>query len=113
MNLRLNGALDLRLLATLREARLTFNDEPDSPGEDGTFWSHDYVRRASTGAMITWRAREAEAALTGKPFDGAALQQAADAAFADARGLEHNAFKIELGKRTLMRALAHAAAMEV
>ena len=63
-NRSLSRGLDLRLLATLREARLTFNDEPDSPGEDGTFWSHDYVRRASTGAMITWRAREA-VSLTG------------------------------------------------
>ena len=38
---------------------------------------------------------------------------AADAAFAGAQSHEHNAFKIELGKRTLMRALQQAAAMEV
>jgi len=36
-----------------------------------------------------------------------------DAAFADARGRKHNAFKIGLGKRVLARALNLAAAMEV
>ncbi len=38
---------------------------------------------------------------------------AADAAFTGARTHEHNAFKVELGKRTLMRALDQAAAMEI
>ncbi len=41
--------------ATWREARQLFNDEPDSPGEDGTFWSDDYVRRAGAGLLLTWR----------------------------------------------------------
>jgi xanthine dehydrogenase YagS FAD-binding subunit len=38
---------------------------------------------------------------------------AAEAAFANARGREHNAFKIELGKRTLARALRQAAALQI
>jgi xanthine dehydrogenase YagS FAD-binding subunit len=41
------------------------------------------------------------------------MSRAADLAFADARPREHNAFKIELGKRTLMRAFRQAAAMEI
>ncbi len=38
---------------------MTFNDEPDSPGEDGTFWSKDYVRRASATSLLTWRSHGA------------------------------------------------------
>jgi xanthine dehydrogenase YagS FAD-binding subunit len=64
-------------------------------------------------ATIPWRAAAAEAALKGKTLDGAASRAAADAAFAGAQGHEHNSFKIELGKRTLMRALEQAAALEV
>ncbi|RUY98793.1 MULTISPECIES: xanthine dehydrogenase family protein subunit M [unclassified Mesorhizobium] len=56
-------------------------------------------------ATVPWRAREAEDALQGKVLDEAAAQEAAEAAFADARPREHNAFKIPLGKRTLVRAL--------
>jgi xanthine dehydrogenase YagS FAD-binding subunit len=38
---------------------------------------------------------------------------AADAAFATAQGHGHNGFKVELGKRTLSRALQQAAALEI
>jgi len=64
-------------------------------------------------ATIPWRATAAELALKGKPIDETTRRAAADAAFADARSYKHNAFKIELGKRTLMRALDQAAAMEI
>ena len=47
--------LNARISAGLKESRLFFNDEPDSPGEDGTFWSRDWVRRASTSVLLTWR----------------------------------------------------------
>jgi vitamin B12 transporter len=49
------GAVELTTQATWREARQLFNNEPDSPGEDGTFWSDDYVRRAGAGILLTWR----------------------------------------------------------
>jgi xanthine dehydrogenase YagS FAD-binding subunit len=72
------------------------------------------VRIALGGvAALPWRAREAEEQLKGKKIDEAALAAAAAAAFATARPREHNAFKIELGKRTLVRALRQAAAMEI
>jgi xanthine dehydrogenase YagS FAD-binding subunit len=64
-------------------------------------------------ATVPWRARDAEAALEGKRLDEAAARAAADVAFADARTHEHNAFKVTLGQRTLMRALSEAAAMEL
>jgi xanthine dehydrogenase YagS FAD-binding subunit len=38
---------------------------------------------------------------------------AAEAAFKDAVSHHHNAFKVELGKRTLIRALRETAAMEI
>ncbi len=64
-------------------------------------------------ATVPWRAKSAEAALKGKPVDDRTTRAAADAAFEGARGREHNTFKIELGKRTLMRALAQVASMEI
>src|SRR5262249_11499398 len=71
------------------------------------------VRIALGGvATVPWRAREAEAALRGQELDGSALQTAADAAFAGARTHANNAFKVALGKATLVRALNEAAAME-
>jgi xanthine dehydrogenase YagS FAD-binding subunit len=51
--------------------------------------------------------------LKGKPIDETTVKAAADAAFTDAQPREHNGFKVELGKRTLTRALRQAAAMEV
>jgi xanthine dehydrogenase YagS FAD-binding subunit len=64
-------------------------------------------------ATVPWRAREAEAHLRGKPFDERTALSAADLAFATATPRHHNAFKIELGKRTLVRALRQSAALEI
>ena len=64
-------------------------------------------------ATIPWRAKEAEAALHGKPFDRQTAGTAAEAAFAGAQARKDNKFKIELGKRTLSRALQQAAALEI
>jgi xanthine dehydrogenase YagS FAD-binding subunit len=64
-------------------------------------------------ATVPWRAHEAEASLRNQRLDETATGRAADLAFADARPRKHNAFKIELGKRTLIRALRQAGAMEI
>jgi xanthine dehydrogenase YagS FAD-binding subunit len=64
-------------------------------------------------ATVPWRSPEAEAKLKGRPLDAETLASAADAAFAQASPHEHNKFKIELGKRTLVRALQQAAALEI
>ena len=64
-------------------------------------------------ATVPWRATEAEALLSGKPINEQNVKLAADAAFAAAKGYGHNDFKIELGKRTLSRALQQAAALEI
>jgi len=56
-------------------------------------------------ATIPWRSRSSEAALQGQPATTATFIKAADAALAGAVPREHNAFKIELAKRTLVEAL--------
>ena len=60
-------------------------------------------------ATVPWRAREAEDLLKGGPLDEARLQNAADAAFAGASTTHENAYKVELGKRTLVRAFMEIA----
>jgi xanthine dehydrogenase YagS FAD-binding subunit len=55
-----------------------------------------------------WRSREAEAALTGKRASEESFQRAAEAALADAKPLAHNVYKVELGKRAVVRALMRA-----
>jgi xanthine dehydrogenase YagS FAD-binding subunit len=67
--------------------------------------------RVALGGVATkpWRSAEAERALADAQAGEAAWRAAADAAFASARPLKDNAFKVELGKRTLVRALSEAA----
>lgn len=55
-----------------------------------------------------WRSLEAEAALAGKPASEESFRQAAAAALKDAKPLEHNAYKVELGQRAIVRALMRA-----
>jgi xanthine dehydrogenase YagS FAD-binding subunit len=55
-----------------------------------------------------WRSREAEAALSGKPTSEESFRRAAEAAFQEAKPLAHNAYKVELGKRAIVRALMRA-----
>lgn len=64
-------------------------------------------------ATVPWRSKEAEDALRNRTLDETAAEEAAEAAFADARPLKHNAFKVELGRRTLVRALFETRDMKV
>lgn len=72
----------------------------------------DQVRQAhiALGGVATrpWRAHEAEAVLSGRAIDREIALAAGRAAFADAQAGEHNAFKIELGARTLADAIMTA-----
>jgi xanthine dehydrogenase YagS FAD-binding subunit len=69
--------------------------------------------RVALGGVGTkpWRSREAERALVGKPATPAAFRAAAEIALAGAVPHRDNAFKIELAKRTMVRALSTVAAM--
>jgi xanthine dehydrogenase YagS FAD-binding subunit len=55
-----------------------------------------------------WRSAEAEAALAGKSASEDSFRRAAEAALAGAKPLAHNAYKVELGKRAVVRALMRA-----
>ncbi len=68
------------------------------------------VRVALGGvALKPWRAREAEAILMGAVPGAASFRRAAEAALADAKPSGDNAFKIELARRIVVRALTLAA----
>jgi len=77
----------------------------------------EVVRQARIGlggmAYRPWRAHEAEALLTGQPLTEANAEAAARAALAGAVTHGDNDYKPELGRRTLVRALMQAKAMEV
>jgi xanthine dehydrogenase YagS FAD-binding subunit len=79
-------ALDLRD-GTIRDARIAFGGIATKP----------------------WRSREAERALVGQRAESKAYWRAAETALAGAVPRTHNAFKIELAKRTLVRALTRVA----
>lgn len=57
-----------------------------------------------------WRRQEAETALIGRAADEGSFAAAADLLLEGAIGHEHNAFKIDLARRAVIRALAQAAA---
>lgn len=56
-----------------------------------------------------WRDPDVEASLRGKPADDDAFAAAAAQLLAGAKGYAHNAFKIELARRAVVRALTQAA----
>jgi xanthine dehydrogenase YagS FAD-binding subunit len=76
--------------------------------QDGTIRN----ARVALGGVGTkpWRSLEAEHALAGKPATRESFVAAANAALAGAHPREQNAFKVELAKRTLVRALTEVAA---
>ena len=56
-----------------------------------------------------WRSPEAEAALRGQVADESSFARAAELLLRDAKGFSHNAFKIDLARRAIVRALTQAA----
>jgi xanthine dehydrogenase YagS FAD-binding subunit len=68
------------------------------------------IREARVGlggvATMPWRARGAEKVLRGAPPSAATFRAAAEAALVGATPHRQNAFKVELAKRTVVRALA-------
>jgi xanthine dehydrogenase YagS FAD-binding subunit len=68
------------------------------------------VARLALGGVAhkPWRDTRAEATLEGQAATPAAFSQAADIVLRDARGFSHNNFKIELARRSIVRALTQA-----
>jgi xanthine dehydrogenase YagS FAD-binding subunit len=56
-----------------------------------------------------WRDPQAEAALSGQPANATTFRRAADLLLKDARGYQHNTFKIDLARRCIVRTLTQAA----
>jgi xanthine dehydrogenase YagS FAD-binding subunit len=71
------------------------------------------IREARLGlggvAHKPWRDTGAEAALRGRPADEAAFTQTADMVLQGAKGYAHNAFKVDLARRAIVRGLTQAA----
>jgi xanthine dehydrogenase YagS FAD-binding subunit len=64
-------------------------------------------------APVPWRSRPAEEALAGKPVTEPTAAAAADAALRDARPLKQNAYKVQVAKVAVKRAILRAAGIEV
>ena len=56
-----------------------------------------------------WRDADVEASLRGQTAGRAAFAKAAEQLMRGAKGFTHNAFKIDLARRTIVRALTQAA----
>jgi xanthine dehydrogenase YagS FAD-binding subunit len=63
-------------------------------------------------APVPWRSQPAEQALAGKTISEATAAAAADAALRDARPLSQNAYKIQVAKTAVKRAILRAAGIE-
>ena len=64
-------------------------------------------------APIPWRSPAAEQALAGKPINEETAAAAADAALKDARPLSQNAYKVDVAKVAVKRAILRAAGIQV
>jgi len=78
-----------------------------------TSGGHISAARIALGGVAhkPWRAFEAERLLVGRAPDSASFEAAADSALQGARGFAHNGFKVELTRRTLVRAFQELPAL--
>jgi xanthine dehydrogenase YagS FAD-binding subunit len=63
-------------------------------------------------APIPWRSSAAEQALVGKPINEQTAAAAADAALRDARPMSQNAYKVQVAKTAVKRAILDAAGLK-
>ena len=62
---------------------------------------------------MPWRSQAAEAALVGKAVNEETAAAAAEAALRDAKPMSQNAYKIQVAKTAVKRAILNAAGMTV
>jgi len=63
-------------------------------------------------APIPWRSKAAEAALTGRPLNEQTAAAAGDAAVAEAKPMSGNAYKVQIAKTAVKRAIMKAAGIK-
>jgi xanthine dehydrogenase YagS FAD-binding subunit len=63
-------------------------------------------------APVPWRSRPAEEALTGKPLNEATAAAAGEAAVSEAAPMSGNAYKVQIAKTAVKRAVMNAAGMK-
>ena len=63
-------------------------------------------------APVPWRAQAAEQALAGKTIDERTAAQAAEAALTGARPMSQNAYKVQVAKTAVKRAILQAAGIK-
>jgi xanthine dehydrogenase YagS FAD-binding subunit len=63
-------------------------------------------------APVPWRSQAAEQALVGKPINEQTAAAAADAALRDARPMSQNAYKVQVAKTAVKRAILDAAGLK-
>ena len=76
--------------------------------DDGTV--RDAALALGGVAHKPWRVPAAEQALVGRRLDSAGIAKASEILLAGSSPLEHNAFKVDLARRSVERALQAAAA---
>jgi xanthine dehydrogenase YagS FAD-binding subunit len=64
-------------------------------------------------APVPWRSSAAEAALVGKRLTEQVAMEAADAAVAAAKPMTQNAYKVQIARTAVKRAILKAAGMKV
>jgi xanthine dehydrogenase YagS FAD-binding subunit len=64
-------------------------------------------------APVPWRSETAEAALVGKPVDEETATAAADAALRDAEPMTENAYKVQIARTAVKRAILKASGAQV
>ena len=106
--------LDARISAGLKESRLLYSDEPATPSQAAFFWSHDWIRRATTGALLNWSARSGLSLTGGIEYEderqrGTSLFSASYGTFPDSIGVQRN----NTGYFTQALVVAGAAAITV
>ena len=62
-------------------------------------------------APVPWRSRSAEEVLVGQPVTEELAARAAEAALSDAEPMSQNAYKIQIARTTVRRAILKAAGM--
>jgi xanthine dehydrogenase YagS FAD-binding subunit len=63
-------------------------------------------------APVPWRSRPAEEALAGKALDEQTAALAAEAAVREARPMSGNAYKVQIAKTAVKRAIMNAAGLK-